>query len=233
VPTPTPYYDYDGENKMVQAGGSEYVYDGDGQRVKKLVGSMTTIFVYDAARKLIAEYGGEQATANGTRYLTTDSLDSTRVVTDKDGGATSRHDYLPFGAEIGAGIGGRSTTQGYSQLDNIRQKFASNERDNETGLDYFRARYYASTQGRFTSPDQPFVDQYGSNPQSWNLYSYVRNNPLRLVDPTGHFAQDQNGKPNELDPNTTTNGPPCWPNCSLTPWENPYSQRDRYYGSLH
>jgi RHS repeat-associated protein len=59
------------------------------------------------------------------------------------------------------------------------------ERDNETGLDYFIARYYASTQGRFISPDQPLVDQNESNPQSWNLYIYVRNNPLRGIDPQG------------------------------------------------
>lgn len=55
----------------------------------------------------------------------------------------------------------------------------------ETGLDYFGARYFAGVQGRFTSPDTPFGDQDEYDPQSWNLYSYVRNNPLRFTDPTG------------------------------------------------
>jgi RHS repeat-associated protein len=56
----------------------------------------------------------------------------------------------------------------------------------ETGLDYFGARYFSGAQGRFTSPDTPLVDQYPSDPQSWNLYGYVRNNPLRSIDPTGN-----------------------------------------------
>jgi RHS repeat-associated protein len=54
-----------------------------------------------------------------------------------------------------------------------------------TGLDYFGARYFSGAQGRFTSPDQPLLDQDPSDPQSWNLFSYVRNSPLRFTDPTG------------------------------------------------
>ena len=61
------------------------------------------------------------------------------------------------------------------------------ERDNETGLDYFLARYYGSTQGRFTSPDPLSAPAcaHPNVPQSWNLYAYVLNNPLNLVDPDG------------------------------------------------
>lgn len=59
------------------------------------------------------------------------------------------------------------------------------ERDAETGLDYFGARYMSSAQGRFTSPDKPFADQHPANPQSWNLYAYTLNNPLRYIDDTG------------------------------------------------
>jgi RHS repeat-associated protein len=62
------------------------------------------------------------------------------------------------------------------------------ERDNETGLDYFLARYYSSTQGRFTSPDDFLNDTRVHDPASWNLYVYVRNNPLKLVDPTGEIV---------------------------------------------
>lgn len=60
-------------------------------------------------------------------------------------------------------------------------------------MDYFGTRYYASTQGRFTSPDEPFADQSEGDPQSWNLYSYVRNNPLRFTDPFGLARYDKNG----------------------------------------
>jgi hypothetical protein len=67
--------------------------------------------------------------------------------------------------------------------------FTSKERDSETGLDYFGARYFSSAQGRFTSPDKPLIDQFLDAPQSWNLYAYGRNNPLRYVDRTGEAIE--------------------------------------------
>ena len=67
---------------------------------------------------------------------------------------------------------------------NSRQ-YTGKERDVESGLDYFGARYYGSALGRFTSPDEPFADQEPDDPQSWNLYAYVRNGPLTSIDPTG------------------------------------------------
>jgi RHS repeat-associated protein len=66
------------------------------------------------------------------------------------------------------------------------------ERDNETGLDYFGARYYASTQGRFTSPDDFLNDTHVTSPASWNLYAYVRNNPLKYIDPLGQDVYSTN-----------------------------------------
>jgi RHS repeat-associated protein len=59
------------------------------------------------------------------------------------------------------------------------------ERDNETGLDYFGARYHASVQGRFTSSDPLITSGKVEVPQSWNRYTYCVNNPLAFVDPTG------------------------------------------------
>jgi RHS repeat-associated protein len=67
----------------------------------------------------------------------------------------------------------------------MEENSSGKERDAETGLDYFGARYYSGAQGRFTSPDAVFVDQYPAYPQSWNLYAYTRNNPLKHVDPDG------------------------------------------------
>jgi RHS repeat-associated protein len=98
----------------------------------------------------------------------------------------SRHDYLPFGEELFAGTGGRTISQGYSAPDNVRQKFTQKERDIETGLDYFGARYYASTQGRFTGADPaPITTMQLVNPQDLNRYAYVANNPLKFIDPNG------------------------------------------------
>ncbi len=59
----------------------------------------------------------------------------------------------------------------------------------ETGLDYFGARYFSGAQGRFTSPDPPLLDQHIEDPQSWNLYTYARNNPLRFIDPSGNAVE--------------------------------------------
>jgi RHS repeat-associated protein len=74
-------------------------------------------------------------------------------------------------------------------------KFTGKERDTESNLDYFGARYYASGMGRFMSPDWsprpasfPFADP--NNPQSLNLYAYVNNNPLSHVDEDGHLWEE-------------------------------------------
>jgi RHS repeat-associated protein len=96
-----------------------------------------------------------------------------------------RHDYLPFGEELFAGIGGRTVAQGYA-ADGVRQQFTSKERDIETGLDYFGARYYSPIQGRFTSTDPLYLElRRLGDPQQLNLYTYTRNNPLKFIDPTG------------------------------------------------
>lgn len=115
---------------------------------------------------------------------------------DQTGGlaGVTRHDYLPFGEELGAGVGGRTTGQGYSQPDGTRQKFSGKERDGETGLDFFGARYYVSAQGRFTSPDPLQRSQrHIANPQRWNGYVYVLNSPLSLVDPDGADGKGKGG----------------------------------------
>jgi RHS repeat-associated protein len=67
-------------------------------------------------------------------------------------------------------------------------RYTGKERDTESGNDYFGARYYASSMGRWLSPDKPFADQHAQNPQSWNLYAYARNNPLTVFDPNGEAA---------------------------------------------
>ena len=193
-------FKYDGDNRLVafdKALGTDsdttYSYDGEGRRVQKVVGGtsgVTTTYVYNVGGQLLAEFGGTAPDRPGTRYLTPDHLGSTRVVTADDQSVLSRHDYLPFGEEIGATYGGRSSVSGYtaSRTDGPTQKFTGKERDSESGLDYFGARYFSGAGGRFTSADAPFADQGAADPQSWNLYSYTRNNPLKYVDPDGRLA---------------------------------------------
>jgi RHS repeat-associated protein len=117
-------------------------------------------------------------------WLVTDQLGTPRMIADQTGSlaAVKRHDYLPFGEELYAGVSSRTTQQGYTG-DSVRQKFTQKERDNETGLDYFLARYYSSNQGRFVSVDPLAGHTY--DPQTLNRYVYTRNSPLINVDPDG------------------------------------------------
>jgi RHS repeat-associated protein len=203
---------FDAENRLTSAWANgqwqTYVYDSDSWRVKRIVNGSETWQVYGVRGELLAEYAvngspsapqKEYAYRNGQllvvaapaanlQWLVSDQIGTPRMVLDKTGSLAnvSRHDYLPFGEELFAPIGGRTAGLGYTGSDPARQKFALKERDGETGLDYFGARYYASTQGRFTSVDPITVtpDRF-YDPQQFNLYAYTRNNPLRFIDPTG------------------------------------------------
>jgi len=123
------------------------------------------------------------------RWLVADHLGTPRMVIDAAGqlSGISRHDYLPFGEEVGAGVGGRTTPRGYSRPDSVRQHFTGQERDNETGLDYFGARYFSNEQGRFTSPDPLLTSGTIYDPQTWNRYAYTIGNPLKYTDPFGMY----------------------------------------------
>lgn len=195
-------YNYDGENRVslvTEPSGAtpqsyQYFYDGEGRRVQKVAnGGETTTYVYDASGGLAAEYvsGTAPTPLCETCYLVQDTLGSTRVMLDaRTGSLVSLHYYLPFGEEI---VNARQGSL-YSGIDDPRQKFTGKERDAETGLDYFGARYFSGAQGRLTTPDwsatpQPIPYADLADPQSLNLYSYVRNNPLSKPDPDGHCGE--------------------------------------------
>ncbi|MFN6965277.1 MAG: RHS repeat-associated core domain-containing protein [Pyrinomonadaceae bacterium] len=93
---------------------------------------------------------------------------------------------MPYGEEIIA-LGGRTANNGYL-ADDVRQGFTGYERDIESELDFAEARYYNPMHGRFTSPDDFRNDTEPDDPQSWNLYNYVRNKPLVFIDPTGKMG---------------------------------------------
>lgn len=189
-------FKYDGENKQVEAKNSGsttlgiYYFDGDGKRIKKVVPGTgeTTIFVYDAAGKLVAEYSTIiQPTATAKiQYLTNDHLGTPRINTDAIGNTVSRSDYMPFGEEV-VGLGGRTSSDKYV-TDDVRQGFTGYERDAETALDYAKARMYASTLARMTSPDPLLSSGRPDNPQSWNRYPISLNRPTVLTDPTGLYV---------------------------------------------
>ena len=197
-------YTWDGESKLSAVTGTAaatYTYDAMGNRVSKS-GSVDTIFfngrpvarltggsnwtdlVYGPTG-LFAEVPGNQPT-NPT-YRMTDHLGSVVGTLSATGSLLSSQDYAPFG-EL---FNGSGTNDPY--------KFTGKERDTESGNDYFEARYYASTMGRFLSPDwsakvMPVPYAKLDDPQSLNLYSYVRNNPLSRVDKDGHCSAPSVGK---------------------------------------
>lgn len=184
---------YDAENHLTQVQNTatqtvaNYYYDGLGKRVRKVSGAQETVFVHDAFGKLVAEYSTEIPQDPKIAYLTADSLGSPRIATNAIGQVISRHDYMPFGEEVTAGTGGRTTAQGYGGVDGVRQQFTGYERDDESGLDYAQARYFSSKHGRFTGVDPLAASANAKNPQSLNRYSYALNSPYKFSDPLGLF----------------------------------------------
>jgi RHS repeat-associated protein len=117
-----------------------------------------------------------------TYHYHLDHLGTPRLVTRDGGILVGKHTYYPFGAEMDL-----TPHEGTVEL----MKFTGHERDivaaDNASVDYMHARWYNGNLGRFLSTDQgPF---HPEQPQSWNRYSYSRNEPLTLVDPDGRQAQ--------------------------------------------
>ena len=141
---------------------------------------------------------------NNVHYIFSDNLGSTSLVTDALGtmascnGYTSgqfESDYYPYGGEMSI----------CNNLGDQNYKFTGKERDAESGLDNFGKRYDASSLGRFMTPDAFFKDSHVGDPQSWNEYAYVRNNPLRYVDPNGETATISSTCTTDANNHTTCN----------------------------
>src|SRR5262249_21910491 len=108
-------------------------------------------------------------------YYIEDHLGTSRMIVQAgQSSACYDADFFPFGGE-----------RAYTNVCIQNYKFTGKERDTESGLDNFGARYDSSSFGRFMTADSTgYVKPI--NPQSWNLYAYARNNPLLYVDPTGN-----------------------------------------------
>lgn len=189
------------------------IYTADDERIVISEGQTTRYRVRDLSPRVLREWkstggslewerdylyaGGDlvagevqiDQSRNGLRHYHTDHLGSVRMVTDGAGELVSRHDYLPFGAEIPPTTSEHANT-GKAPRDPL--KFTGHERDyfsaaNVDGeyVDYMHARYYAPTWGRFLSVDPIISRSVVRLPQGWNRYSYALNNPLRFTDPTG------------------------------------------------
>jgi RHS repeat-associated protein len=205
-------YTYDAENRLVSTvpetlGGvcgsatdpnaMNYHYDPDGRRVAKIQnGSVVKQYYYDAAGQMIEEANASGAATRaeiyaGGRHLATwnnnatyfnhaDWLGTERVRTKAtDGSVCETITSLPFGdgQNISGNCGGGDSSPNH---------FTGLERDSESGLDHTLNRQYGSNFGRWLTPDPGGMKVvHLENPQSWNMYNYVLNNPLTLTDPLG------------------------------------------------
>lgn len=220
-------FTFNGDDKQTEVRNAsnqivgQYYYDGSGARVKKVVPSTgeTTIFVYDAGGALAAEYStAAPPPTPTTSYLTADHLGSPRVITDSDGSVIARRDFLPFGEELGVGVGERTENLKYSVTgsDNIRKRFTGYEKDDETQLDYAEARMYQNKHGRFTAPDPLLASTNGADPQTFNRYTYTGNDPINRTDPSG-LSWCRSGSGSTV---STGQGAACPTNTEKETWTN-------------
>jgi RHS repeat-associated protein len=199
----TSTYAWNAESEMKTGGGVTYLYDGRGDRVEK---SGAKLYWYGPSGEVLDETDTTGSTTNaafseyiyfaGARiarrdyqnnvyYYFEDQVHSSRVIAEIPAGTTTPTlcydaDFYPYGGEIDFT---NTCPQNY--------KFQGKERDAETGNDYFGARFYSSTYGRFLSPDwssvpAPIPYANLANPQTLNLYAFVIDNPESFADLNGH-----------------------------------------------
>jgi RHS repeat-associated protein len=171
---------------VTQAGVTEtYAYDAAGARVTRTSNGATVVTVADLWERTVggatthfyrfgADVIGVRRSDQGTQYLFSDHLGSVSAATNASGALVGMQHYDPWGRVRTGGIGLTARTFTGQRLD-------------ATGLLYYHARYYDPTLGRFISPDS-IVPEPG-NPQSFNRFAYVYNNPLKYTDPTGHWIE--------------------------------------------
>ena len=190
------YYEYNDANQLVRVRKdapdgeiiAEYVYDYQGQRVKKTENGVTTYYIgkhyeerkgktvdektsyFFANSQRIAKSSQKNKAPPQVSYYLNNHLGSADVVIDENGKVLDNIKYLPFG--------------GYRTFPKERHTFTGKERDEVTDNYYFEARYYNSNIRRFTQADTIVPDLY--DPQSLNRYAYPLNNPVKYIDPSGH-----------------------------------------------
>ncbi|HEY1255850.1 MAG TPA: RHS repeat-associated core domain-containing protein, partial [Terracidiphilus sp.] len=223
------HYTYDAENRIATLNGqSAYIYDAEGRRVAKLGagGAVTASYilglggeqlseinaagqwahsnVFAGGGRLLATYEGPGGAAKaGYHFHLTDWLGTNRMQTTLSGNQEETCVSYPFGDGL--------TCTG--SADATEQHFTGKERDAESGLDYFFARYLSSNLGRFMTPDwagAPTAVPYATfgNPQSLNLYAYVGNNPNSGIDFNGHVTENRGGIP-DVPGNYCADGMDC------------------------
>ncbi len=201
----TLFHTYSGSGAIGDIDNSQNDFRVGGRQAasQNFQGRIDEVRVYNralSASEVTTLPSGSSSNSTQINWLVPDHLGTPRIILDQTGSFANvtRHDYLPFGEELYAGAGGRTTAMRYVAGDGVRQQFTSKERDVETGLDFFGARYYGSSLGRFSGAD-PYdinverqntddrdeganlLQKYLEQPQHWNRYAYALNNPLKFI----------------------------------------------------
>jgi len=178
-----------------------YTCDAEGRRVRRTLGGQSVEWIYDLAGRVIAEfsdatqsvtrtevYGPDHVATysnSATYFIHSDWLGTERGRSGVNGALVESFTSLPFGDPA-------SISNGLSPL-----HFTGQEHDAESNLEHFWFRQYSSTLARWMTPDPAGLAAANpANPQSWNRYAYVLNNPLLFVDPDGrNYAFYVDGAP--------------------------------------
>jgi len=189
---------YDAENRLISSDNGQatenYLYDGDGGRVKKSIvsGQQSAETVYIGSLYEVESEGkitkhifagpnrvcsikkdAAQGGLTDSYYYHSDHLGSSNIITNANGTQVQYCEYTPYG-----------TLARNEGTDIVSHKFTGKELDS-TGLYFYGARYYDPEIGRFITADT--IVQAPYNPQTLNRYTYCGNNPINYVDPSGHF----------------------------------------------
>lgn len=204
-------YDAEARIKTVDGTAATYTYNPLGNRVRKEAGATSTEYFFFGGN-VIAElnpstgaytdyifgYGKRIAkdtssNGSGAQYYHDDQIGSARVMTDPAGTKIMDCTFNPFGEQVSCSLDNASN----------HYRFSGKEYDSESQLDDFGSRYYSSSIGRWATPDwseRPTAVPYAvfGDPQSLNLYLYVRNDPVSRADADGHA--DDNADPDHPVP---------------------------------
>jgi RHS repeat-associated protein len=208
---------------------ASFSYDPMDRRVSKTENGQTVTYLYDGYNPVQEKHGATvipvltgldidqyyaRTEPNGTRsYFLTDHLDSTRALTDGNGNIIQRYDYTPYGQTYANAAGSTNPYQ-----------YTGRELD-QSGLYYYRARYYSPQMGRFISEDPIEFDS-----GDINFYSYVFNNPIMLIDPDG-LAGRKGERGRTKSPGGTNNPSKHWredPNRPGWGWQRDANGKEHY-----
>ncbi len=217
-------YDYDASHQRarVRQGTTEdtiYVGNFFERRIRSGLPTENVLMVFGPNGRIAQLRQNDSSTVWNTDYTHSDHLGSATVTTNAAGDVTTRQWFGPFGVRLDNS--GRDFARGSGIPANLRTGFTGHEQEDALGLVDMSGRFYDPYQRRFMTPDPLVAD--ATSTQSWNAYSYVRNNPLNQVDPTGFEHEEAPSAPDDSDldfgePRVSTDGCGCGEHDRSDPW---------------